>query len=44
MSAAQLLVELGSSPEESIAAVRLARPGTIETREQEAYVRAISHG
>ena len=44
MIAARLLVELGSSPEESIAAVRLARPGTIESREQEAYVRAIKHG
>jgi ADP-ribosyl-[dinitrogen reductase] hydrolase len=44
MIAARLLVELGSSPEESIVAVRLARPGTIESREQEAYVRAIKHG
>ena len=42
--AARILVELGSSPEESILAVRLARPGTIESREQEAYVRAIKYG
>ena len=44
MVAARLLVELGCTPEEAIVAVRQARSGTIETREQEAYVRAISHG
>ena len=44
MIAARMLVELGCTPEDSIAAVRQARSGTIETREQEAYVRAISHG
>ena len=44
MVAARILVELGLTPEESIVAVRQARSGTIETREQEAYVRAISHG
>jgi ADP-ribosyl-[dinitrogen reductase] hydrolase len=44
MIAARILVELGRTPEESIVAVRQARSGTIETREQEAYVRAIKHG
>lgn len=44
MIAARMLVELGGTPEESILAVRQARSGTIETREQEAYVRAIKHG
>ena len=44
MVAARMLVELGCTPEDSIAAVRQARSGTIETSEQEAYVRAISHG
>jgi len=36
--AATLLVELGASPESAIAAVRHARPGTIQTDEQEDYV------
>jgi len=44
MIAARILVELGLTPEESITTVREARAGTIETREQEAYVRAIKHG
>jgi ADP-ribosyl-[dinitrogen reductase] hydrolase len=44
MIAARILVELGGTPDESILAVRQARSGTIETREQEAYVRAIKHG
>lgn len=36
--AATLLVELGASPQSAIAAVRRARPGTIENPVQEAYV------
>ena len=40
MIAARLLVELGTAPEAAIAAVRAARPGAIETPEQEAHVRA----
>jgi len=36
--AAQLLVELGMPHEKAIKAVRAARPGTIETLEQERYV------
>lgn len=40
MVAARLLVEFGVPPDEAIAMVRSARPETIETREQEAYVRA----
>ena len=36
--AAQLLVELGMPHEKAIKAVRAARPGTIETLEQEKYV------
>jgi ADP-ribosyl-[dinitrogen reductase] hydrolase len=36
--AARLLVELGMEPRAAIAAVRQARPGAIETREQEAHV------
>lgn len=39
--AARLLVELGQAAEESIAGVRAARPGAIETGPQEAYVRRI---
>src|SRR6266516_3803783 len=38
--AARLLVELGSKPENAIGQVRRARPGAIETLEQEDYVRA----
>jgi ADP-ribosyl-[dinitrogen reductase] hydrolase len=37
--AARLLVEFGAEPNEAIKTVRRARPGTIETREQEDYVR-----
>ncbi len=37
--AARLLVELGIEPDEAIDRVRLARPGAIETRAQEHYVR-----
>ncbi|MEH6585196.1 MAG: cyclin-dependent kinase inhibitor 3 family protein [Halioglobus sp.] len=44
MIAARMLVELGCTPQASITAVRQARSGTIETREQEAYVEAIKHG
>ncbi len=41
MIAARLLVELGQAPGEAIAAVRKARPNTIETGEQLRYVRAL---
>lgn len=37
--AARLLVEFGAEPNEAIKTVRQSRPGTIETREQEDYVR-----
>jgi ADP-ribosyl-[dinitrogen reductase] hydrolase len=37
--AARLMVELGADPEQAIAKVRAARPGAIQVREQEAYVR-----
>lgn len=36
--AAQLLVELGVPPKEAIQVVRAARPGTIETQDQEKHV------
>jgi ADP-ribosyl-[dinitrogen reductase] hydrolase len=36
--AARLLVEFGISPAEAIRMIRRARPGTIETPAQEAYV------
>jgi len=39
MIAARLLVEFGVEPGTAIRLVRMARPGAIETREQEAYVR-----
>ncbi len=39
--AARLLIELGAKPEAAIAAVRAARPGTIETEAQIAYVRGV---
>ena len=38
--AARLLVEFGTTPVEAIAQVRSARPGAIETREQERWVHA----
>ncbi len=38
--AAKLLIALGQTPDDAIAAVRAARPGTIETPEQEAFVRS----
>ncbi len=38
---ARLLIELGMEPETAIGQVRAARPGAIETREQEQYVRDI---
>lgn len=38
---ARILVEMGMSPEKAIEAVRTARPGTIETREQENYVKSM---
>jgi protein-tyrosine phosphatase len=37
--AAKLSTALGRTPDDAIAAVRMARPGTIETAEQEAFVR-----
>lgn len=37
--AARLLVELGTSPDAAIRAVRAARTGSIETRKQEEYVK-----
>jgi ADP-ribosyl-[dinitrogen reductase] hydrolase len=40
MIAARLLVELGMEPGKAIRAVRLARPGAIETPEQERHVLA----
>lgn len=40
--AARLLIELGMEPETAIARVRAMRPGTIETSEQERFVRGIS--
>lgn len=39
MIAARLLVEFGLAPDEAIAQVRKARPGTIETAEQMRYIR-----
>ncbi len=39
--AARLLIELGSKSDDAIDQVRRARPGAIETREQENYVKAI---
>ncbi len=36
--ATRLLVELGEPPAEALARVRAARPGAVETREQEQYV------
>lgn len=39
MIAARLLVEFGVEPGTAIRQVRVARPGAIETREQEAYIR-----
>ena len=38
--AARLLVEFGAAPVDAIAQVRVARPGAIETREQEQWVHA----
>lgn len=40
--AARLLVELDWAPEEAIAAIRAARPGAIETAEQQAHVLALA--
>ncbi|MBL8705493.1 MAG: hypothetical protein JNM30_11640, partial [Rhodospirillales bacterium] len=40
MIGARLLVELGVAPDAAIAAIRKARPGSIETAEQEEHVRA----
>jgi ADP-ribosyl-[dinitrogen reductase] hydrolase len=40
--ASRLLIELGMAPKTAIARVRAARPGAIETRDQEEYVLAIT--
>lgn len=40
--AARLLIERGMAAEEAIAAVRRARPGAIQTHEQEAWLRAFA--
>ncbi|MEN6490976.1 MAG: hypothetical protein ABFC85_03205 [Rectinema sp.] len=40
--AARILVEFGEEPDLAIRAVRIARPGAIETSEQEEYVRNIA--
>ncbi len=42
--AARLLVEFGMTPREAIAKVRIARPGAIQTREQEECVRGYGKG
>jgi ADP-ribosyl-[dinitrogen reductase] hydrolase len=42
--AARLLVEFGVDPRAAIAKVRQARPGAIQTREQEEYVRGCGKG
>lgn len=39
--AARLLIDLGWTPAEALAAVREVRPGAVETRAQEAYVLAL---
>lgn len=39
--AARLLIELGMGPKKAIASVRVARPGAIETSEQEEFVLGI---
>ena len=40
--AGRLMIELGQTPIEAIDAIRKARPGSIETSEQELYVRQLS--
>ena len=42
MVAARLLVEMGVDPAEAIQQVRAARPGAIETYDQERYVHALN--
>jgi ADP-ribosyl-[dinitrogen reductase] hydrolase len=39
--AARILVEFGVHPERAISSVRESRPGTIQTQEQEDYIRAL---
>ncbi len=41
--ASRLLVELGMSPRQALAAVRRERPGTVETTLQEHYVLQLAH-
>ncbi|WP_290649918.1 cyclin-dependent kinase inhibitor 3 family protein [Aquisalimonas sp.] len=40
--ACRLLIERGLTPEESLARVRYTRPGAVETRAQEQYVRSMA--
>lgn len=40
LAAARLLIEFGVDPHEAILRARAARPGAIETREQEEYLRS----
>lgn len=40
--AARLLIEFGQAPEDAIACVRAARPGAIETHQQETYLRQLN--
>lgn len=42
MIAARLLLEFGMTPPQALAAVRRARPGTVETALQERYVRQLA--
>jgi protein-tyrosine phosphatase len=41
--AARILIEFGMHPDRAIAAVRRARPGAIETQEQERYLRSLEN-
>lgn len=43
MVAARLLVEFGMHPDHAIRAIREARPGAIQTQEQEDYVRSFEN-
>lgn len=43
MMTAALLIAMGVETEEAIASVRAARPGTIETPAQEAFIRSLQH-
>ena len=41
--AAQLLIELGEMPSKALERVRAARPGAVETRQQEKYVLSLQN-